>query len=363
VQVDQVLPVLGRRDAIGAHTLALRDALRAAGFGSDVYYGRCDPDVAAEGHPIAELGRPAPQRWLLYQSSIGSPVCDVVLARPEPKLLNYHNITPAALLAPWAPEVGSEVRLGRMQLARMAAYARLAVAVSKFNEQELVAAGYTDTTVVPLLIDMTTAGAGADPRTIQSLADAKAVAGGGADLLFVGKVSPHKAPHDLVKMLHVLRRSFDPRARLHLVGTFPARHGERYRTALTAYVERLGLDRAVHLTGSVSPGVLEAYYQSADVFVCASEHEGFCVPLIEAMGHGVPVVAYGSTAVPETVGTGGLVLGSKDPSHFAAAVARVLDDADLRALLATGAAERVASFAKERSARRFVDVISAVTAR
>jgi len=266
------------------------------------------------------------------------------------------------LLAPWAPEVGSEVRLGRAQLERIAPHTHLAVADSRYNEAELIAAGYATTAVVPLLIDMTTAGADADPETMDTLASAREHAGGGADLLFVGKVSPHKAPHDLVKMLHALRRSFDPRARLHLVGTFPPPPGRRYLDALMAYVERLGLERAVHLTGSVPAEVLEAYYRSADVFVCASEHEGFCVPLIEAMGHGVPVVAYGSSAVPETVGTGGLLLGSKDPATFAAAVARVLEDGALRALLAASAAERVAAFAKDRSARRFVDLISAVLA-
>jgi len=359
VRVDQVIPALAGRDAVGNHTIALRDALRANGIESDIYAGWRGDDVAAEGRPMADLGRPAPRRWLLYQSSIGSPVFDAVLARPEPKLLNYHNITPARLLAPWAPDVAHEAWVGRVQLSRLAPHTRLAVADSRFNEAELIAAGYATTAVVPLLIDMTTAGADADPETMDALASARAHAGGGADLLFVGKVSPHKAPHDLVKMLHALRRSFDPRARLHLVGT-PL--SARYLDALVAYVERLGLERAVHLTGSVPPEVLEAYYRSADVFVCASEHEGFCVPLIEAMGHGVPVVAYGSSAVPETVGTGGLVLGSKDPATFAAAVARVLEDGALRALLAAGAAERVATFAKDRSARRFVDLISAVLA-
>ena len=133
---------------------------------------------------------------------------------------------------------------------------------------------------------------------------------GGADLLFVGKVSPHKAPHDLVKMLAVLRRLYDPAARLHLVGS-PL--GETYEPALRSFIDELGLTEAVNFAGSVSGAELEAYLQSADVFVCASDHEGFCVPLAEAMGHGVPIVAYGVTAVPETVADAGLVLPDKSP--------------------------------------------------
>ena len=106
-------------------------------------------------------------------------------------------------------------------------------------------------------------------------------------------------------MLDVLRRTDDPAARLHLVGS-PL--GETYEPALRAFIDELGLVRRRHLPGSVSGAELEAYFQAADVFVMASDHEGFCVPLAEAMGHGVPIVAYGVTAVPETVGGAGLVL-------------------------------------------------------
>jgi glycosyltransferase involved in cell wall biosynthesis len=354
VRVDQVIPSLASRDAIGVHTRALTAALREAGIESEIFYGNCTPDVAGEGRPLVELGRAGRDRWLLYQSSIGSPVYDVLAARDEPKLVNYHNITPAALLEEWEPDVGYEVSLGRTQLERLAPESRLAVADSTFNESELIDVGYTNTAVVPLLIDMTTAGADPDPTLAAQLAGAKDA--GGADLLFVGKVSPHKAPHDLVKMLSVYRRCYDPAARLHLVGS-PL--GERYGPALAAFVADLGLEGAVHVTGSLSPAGLEAYYRAADVFVCASDHEGFCVPIVEAMGHGVPVVAYGVAAVPETVGDAGLVLPDKDPLHFAAAVHRVVTDADLRAHLSRAAARRVAGYSVEKSTARFVSLIKA----
>jgi L-malate glycosyltransferase len=352
VRVDQVVPSLASRDAIGVHTLTLARALREAGYDSDIYYGTCTPDVADLAHPVIELGRASRDRWLLYQSSIGSPVYDIVAARSEPKLVNYHNITPAELLEQWEPNVGFEVRLGRAQLERLAPEVPLAVADSGFNEAELRQVGYAHTAVVPLLIDMTATGSHPDPALAHRLADAKAA--GGADLLFVGKVSPHKAPHDLVKMLAVFRRLFDPRARLHLVGS-PL--GETYARALASFVDALGLADAVSVTGSVDAGQLAAYYDAADVFVCASEHEGFCVPIVEAMGHGVPVVAYGVAAVPETVGDAGLVLPDKDPLRFATAVARVLSDDRLRSRLARNAAERVASYSLDRSRARFVDLV------
>ena len=153
----------------------------------------------------------------------------------------------------------------------------------------------------------------------------------------MGKISPHKAPHDLVKMLDVLRRTDDPAARLHLVGS-PL--GTTYEPALRSFIEELGLGDAVLLPGSVSGAGLEAYFRAADVFVTASDHEGFCVPLAEAMGHGVPIVAYGVTAVPETVADAGLVLPDKSPVAFAAAVGRVLRDERLHAMLAAAGRER-----------------------
>jgi len=171
----------------------------------------------------------------------------------------------------------------------------------------------------------------------------------------VGKISPHKAPHDLVKMLDVLRRVYDPAARLHLVGS-PL--GETYEPALRAFIEELGLSEAVSLPGSVTSAELEAYFRAADVFVCASDHEGFCVPLAEAMGHGVPIVAYGVTAVPETVGGAGLVLPDKSAVPFAAAVGRLLHDDPLRDLLTAAGLEQAARFDLAASTRRFVSLVS-----
>jgi len=352
VRVDQVIPSLASRDAIGVHTLALTDALRRTGVESDIYYGNATPDVAHLGKPVGDLGRTGRDRWLLYQSSIGSPVFDILAARDERKLVNYHNITPANLLAPWEPNVGYEVSLGRTQLARLAADSGLAVADSAYNETELVDAGYTDTAVVPLLIDMTSAGADPDPDLAARLADGKS--DGHPDLLFVGKVSPHKAPHDLVKMVAVYRRLYHPGARLWLVGS-PL--GDKYGPALAGFVHDLGLDDAVTVTGSVSAAELEAYYRAADVFVCASDHEGFCVPLVEAMGHGVPVVANGVTAIPETVDDAGLVLPDKNPLRFAAAVHRVVTDGDLRRRLSAAAVRRVDAFSVDRSTDRFVQLV------
>jgi L-malate glycosyltransferase len=357
VRVDQVIPSLASRDAVGVSTLTITQTLREAGIASEIYYGTCTPDVAELAHPVAELGRAGKDRWLLYQASIGSPVYDILATRSEPKLVNYHNITPAELMREWEPHIGYEVELGRTQLARLAPESRFAIADSAYNEAELLELGYDGTAVLPLLIDMAGSHAEPDVRLGDELVDRKAQ--GGADLLYVGKIAPWKAPHDLVKMLVVYRRLYDPRARLTLVG---GTVGSHYGPALDRFIHSLGLDDAVIRPGSITDAALEAYWRAADVYVSASEHEGFCVPIVEAMAHRVPVVAYGVTAVPETVGDAGLCLPSKEPLPFAAAVARVLHDAELAATLRQAAGVRAAHFALDRSKQRLVELVSAATA-
>jgi len=352
-RIDQVIPTLASRDAIGRHTLQLRSLLREMGFASDIYYANASADVLAEGRHLEKLGDVDPAgRWLLYQLSIGSPAAAAFAARPEPKLIDYHNITPVELIDRWEPEVGNELRLGRTQMKALAAQTTLAMADSQYNESELKAAGYRRTVVAPLLIDLEDFEGPADKALSARLLSERQR--GGHDLLFVGKVAPHKAQHDLVKALALYRKLYDPRARLRLVG---GRVGEEYPWALARFADSLGVKDGLDIAGSVSHAELVAYYRSADVFVCLSDHEGFCVPLVEAMVHRLPIVAYGAAAVPDTVGDAGLLLDTKEPLRVAVAIDKVMNDSNLRAALTAAAAERLSVLSLEQSRERFSEVI------
>ncbi len=349
-RIDQVIPTLASRDAIGGHVVGLRDLLRDRGFDSDIYYANASPDRLDHGYHVSRLGeRSSSGRVLLYQLSIGSGVCDLFRARSERKFVNYHNITPAPLLEAWIPEVGDEVRLGRAQLRELAAVTEFAVADSRYNEQELLDAGYRSTTTVPLLIDLEGFAGEPDPALARRLAAERAA--GGTGLLFVGKVSPHKGQHDLVKALAVYRKLYDPDARLRLVG---GAISDGYQQALLQFAAELGVADAVEVAGSVTHEELIAYYSASDVFVCLSDHEGFCVPLLEAMFHRLPIVSHVTTAVPETVGTAGLVLPDKGPGRVAAAIDRVVTDTTLTEALARAAAERVEAYSLARAQAGFV---------
>lgn len=353
--IHQFLPTFASRDAIGNHALHARRILRGIGLESEIYAEGIPRPGRRDARPYRSFGRkPTPDRtWLLYQLSTGSAVADFVRARPEPKLVNYHNITTASLFAPWEPHVAVECREGRRQLGEMAPEVDLGIAVSSFNEGELRQAGYRNTALAPVLVDLDGADVDADPDVVARLERAKR--GGGSDWLFVSRLAPHKCQHDVVRAFAVHRRLYDPRARLHLVGG--AGSGS-YVSMLQRYVAALGLGGAVTLTGSVTAAALKSYYRSADVFVCLSEHEGFCVPIVEAMRLSVPVVAFASTAVPETVADAGVLLDAKDPLTVAAAVARVLTDDLLRAHLVAAGERRSADFSLDRSTRRFTEVIA-----
>jgi glycosyltransferase involved in cell wall biosynthesis len=353
--VHQILPSLHVADASGAHTLHARLALREAGFASELFVEHVDEALATEAHHVDELDAfVVPGRTvLLYQLAVGSPVVDRLLRRPEPLVVNYHNLTPASFFWRWAPDWLDAVQAGREQLHRLAPRVAHAIAVSRFNQRDLLGAGYRSTSVVPPFVDLRVPSSDAHRDQTGHQGERS----GGARWLFVGKLLPHKAAHDVVKALAAYRRAYDPAASLVLVGGHPV---TPYAEAVARYVRALGLDDAVELAGSVSPNELDALYATSDVFVCLSDHEGFCFPLLEAMGRRLPVVAYDAGAVADTVGGAGIVLGDKAPGRVAAAVHRVQHDAGLRARLVAAGLDRLAAFDPERTKARFVGALESV---
>jgi glycosyltransferase involved in cell wall biosynthesis len=354
VIIHQVAPIL-EPGAVGTHTLAARDALRKAGHTSEIY----TPEVTS---PMSHAGAYALDDYrggadlLVYQLAIGNVAADFVAARREPLVVNYHNLTPIEYFRGWEPVAAWGVTWGRAQLRALAARATLGVAVSQYNEAELIEAGYSPTTVVPFLLAADALDAEPDPQEQERLIRNRSA----AEWLFVGRLAPNKAQHDVVKSFAAYRRFHDSDARLRLVG---GGLDSNYGQTLMNFVDALGLAGCVTFTGGVTREQLAAHYRTADVLVVCSEHEGFCVPLVEAMHHRLPVVAYAAAAVPETMGNAGVLLTTKDPCTVAAAVARVLGDSALRQLLVDAGASRVERFEPERATRDFVAAVEGAVAR
>ncbi len=353
-----MIPSFVEHDAVSNHTAEAQRLLRQMGYESEIYCRIIGPGCDDKVRPLSELPEHGDgSQWVLYQCSIGSPAGDVFAAHPAPKILDYHNITPADLVERWIPPLGDESRLGRRQLATYAPIVRASFADSSYNAAELASFGFTRPGVVPVLVAGGNFDADPDPATLARLRAAKEH--GGSDWLFVGQVAPHKAQHDIVKAFACYRRQHDPAARLHLVGR---EMGSAYRDAVRSFADSIGLSGAVDLAGSVTVGELVAYYRSADVFVCCSDHEGFCAPIIESMHRGVPVVAFASAAVPETVGRAGVLLPSKDPLVVASAVNRLLKDAALRAAAAVAGRAQAARYSLDSARAAFRAAISTALA-
>jgi glycosyltransferase involved in cell wall biosynthesis len=291
---------------------------------------------------------------VVYEHAIGSPVVDVLVARHERLVVQYHNVTPHEFFDAWDPGLADALDWGRRQLRPLARRSALGLGDSAFNEGELRAAGFAATAVVPVLVDVGRRGAALDSALVDELRSSKR----GTDWLFVGRLAPNKAQHELVKAFAQYRRVFDAGARLWLVGgDAPA----RYRVTLERFVAAAGLGDAVRITGPVSDADLLAYYAAADVLVCLSRHEGFGVPLLEAMAHGVPVVARASSAVTETVHDAGVLLpAGVTMLDVAAAVWRVASDRRLRDALVAAGRRRAAIFSLERSGARLLDALRPV---
>jgi len=332
--IHLMVPMLHRRDAVGEHTRSLRGLLLAAGVPSTIYTELPDPDTVDETRPYRDYeGDAVPGDVLVYQVATRSDMTRWLARRPEPVVLNYHSITPAPFFARWNNGIARMQEAAVRELAELAPRCVLGIGVSEFDVAELRAAGCPATRVVPV-VNVALPPVPPDPDAAAVLA--RRAAAGGPWWLSVGRLAPNKAHQDTIAALFVARASTAPDAHLTIVGGPTEPH---YAAALRRFAADLGLSGAVEFTTQLSPGELAARYRAADVLVMLSEHEGFGVPLVEAMAQGLPIVAYDAGAVAEVVGDAGVLLERKGPRTVADAVADLLGDPARReALVAAGRA-------------------------
>ncbi|MGA2838215.1 MAG: glycosyltransferase family 4 protein [Acidimicrobiales bacterium] len=331
--IHQFVPLLHRRDAVGEHTRTLRDLLRAAGVPSRIYTELADPETVGETRPYLDYEEDAePGDVLVYQVATCSEMAGWLGRRAEPLVLNYHSITPPAFFAAWNNGIARLQTSALLELADLAPRATLGIGVSAFDVAELRAAGCPVTRVIPV-VNVELPPVPPDPGASARLA--RRAEGRGPWWLSVGRLAPNKAHQDTIAALFVARSTTSPGAHLTIVGAPTEPH---YAAALQRYARDLGLSGDVEIVSHLSPGELSARYAAADVLVMLSEHEGFGVPLLEAMTRGLPVVAYDAGAVAEILGGAGVLLEDKRPRRVAAEVAALLADQDRRdAVLAAGA--------------------------
>jgi glycosyltransferase involved in cell wall biosynthesis len=323
-----VLATLGYGDAIGHEVLGIQRILRSAGYESEIFVETADTRLEALTRDYRELvDHSHPDHLLLHHFSIGSKASRTAFALPDRMALVYHNITPPEFFVGFHRSLVRQCFRGRRELRTYAARCHLALGDSEFNRQDLEALGFSRTAVLPVVPDFSHLDQPPDWLLAGSFDDAW------TNILFVGRVVPHKKIEDLIVFFRAYHELFNSRSRLILVGAYQG--FERYLASLHQLAATLEV-RHVHFLGQVSDAQLVALYEVADLFLCASEHEGFCVPLVEAFYKEIPVIAFAATAVPATMDGAGLLFDRKDPARVAALMDVVLSDAALRDAIVAG---------------------------
>ena len=336
-------------DAVGNDAFELQRLFWASDVRSDLFTAEGKPEVRALVRDWRDLERLPKEALLLIHHSMGNDVLGEVAKLPQRKAIVYHNITPGSYFAGLNDHARRYSELGRAQLKELAKVAEFGFADSEFNRQELEAAGVAKTVVVPILYDWEAFDVTPDPAVTRLLGDERTA------ILVVGQILPQKAVHDVIAAFARYREG-DRGAHLYLVGSTAM--SASYQGRLTRQVEDAGLADDVTFTGSVNVEQLVAYYRGATAFLTLSDHEGFCVPLIEAMRSRLPIVANAAGAIPETLGDAGILLDDKSPARVAEALERVVRDRDTREDLIVRGERRLEDFSRERVRERLKDALA-----
>jgi L-malate glycosyltransferase len=323
MQIHQMLPSLSYGDAIGNEVLELQRILRSWGYESDIYAAHIHPKLLGLARDYKSYTKvSSPDNILIFHFAIGSDVSKFSENLPDKKIIIYHNITPGHFFRGFSEDLFHLVSTGREELAKLSDKVELALGVSEFNRKELVDLGFKNTGVLPILIDFKKYDQQPDENILNRYYDDKYI-----NLIFIGRISPNKKQEDLIKIFYYFNKFVEPRSRLFLVGSYKGM--EKYHNYLNRLIAKLDL-KNVYITGHVNFNELMAYYRLANVFISMSEHEGFCVPLVESMYFGIPIIAYNSTAIPDTLNGSGILVNKKIYEEISEMIGLLVNDEKFR---------------------------------
>jgi len=343
--VNQWVPAAHKGDAIGDSARRVRGLLRALGHQSEIYALTIDDELKAEVRPFAD---PAAKSGdlTIFHFALVSPLTAEFARLPRGRVLQYHNVTPAHYFAGYDANIFRLAKMGRDDLKTLVGHTDVALGDSEYNRQELAELGFTNTGVFPIAIDV--ARITEAPR--RPALERTLLADGFLNFLFVGRIVPNKKIEDHIKLAEHYKRYVDQSYRFVFVGKTDAAPGY-YRTIQALMATYRMPPGRFHFTGAVPDEDLATYYRTASVYISLSEHEGFCVPLLEAMAADVPVMAYASTAVPDTLGGAGIQFAPKDLEYAAELLGELAYNHTLRAQVIAGQRARLNDFGDARIRR------------
>ncbi|MDE6538664.1 MAG: glycosyltransferase [Ruminococcus sp.] len=338
MKIIQLLPTVSHGDAVSNDTLAIDKVIRKMGLDTDIY-----AEISGKNLPvknISELNNISKNDIILYHMSTGTELNFRINKFPCRKIMIYHNITPPEFFRPYSRELFALTSYGYKGLEYLNKTFNLCIADSEYNKSQLIEYGYKcSVKVCPVLIPFQ------DYKKTPDISVMKKYSDGWTNIIFVGRIAPNKKHEDIIKTFYCYKK-INPKSRLILVGSWAGM--ETYYERLKKYVEILNL-KDVIFTGHVNFSEIISYYRVANIFLCMSQHEGFCVPLVEAMFFNVPVVALNAGAVPETIGKSGIIIPKNDPVHTAVIIHEIINNENLRKNIINSQKKRLCDFSYKKT--------------
>lgn len=338
MEIHQLLAGFRTGDAISNYVLELNSIFQEMGYKSNIY-------VVPE-HVCTDLKKigisylkhkevSSPENILIYHFSLGSKASDYFLKASDKKFLIYHNITPAKFFRLLDSQAAKVLDHGREELKELASVTESAIGVSEYNRRELQEAGFAKTAVLPLAISQNYLNTKPSKKILQK--HNKKI----KKIITVGRIAPNKKIEDIIKTFYFYKKTINPHSQLILIGGYEGT--EKYHTYLKTLLMELDL-KDVLFSKHIPLNELIAHYYTADAFLSMSEHEGFCLPLLEAMHFGLPVFAFNSSAISETLNNSGILILKKDFKTIAELIDKILDNEERKTKLIARQKQRVEEF-------------------
>jgi glycosyltransferase involved in cell wall biosynthesis len=347
--IHQLVHTLSYGDAISGEALALKRTLHQLGHEGEIYAINEHPKLRGQSKHYSQFPAQFDGEVILHYS-LGSPLNALYRNLSSAKrTVIHHNLTPPRWFDGVNPRVASDIRAGISEFPEILKLSDRRLADSDFNAEEVRAHGL-DCSVLRLPFDATRWELLTNPGIEQLLRNDDSL-----HILHVGRIAPNKCVEDIIKSFYFLNRHIEKKSRLWLVGIDI--DTELYSFSLKRLAAVLGLEEVVHFVGCMDDSEVKSLYLNSSAYLCMSEHEGFCLPLVEAMHFGLPVIAYGATAIPETVATGGIIVNHKDHAVIGELLHEVSANKELRMKLQQAGKARSQEMSLEAFAKNVTTVL------